>query len=303
MMFTKSVPFEFQRRPRSFQYTALFKATELRMFLCYTCPVLLLRLFSRHLFAYGHFMLLVAAMRILLSPSQPQDSIEFARHCLKGFVEYAPEIYGKTIHVYNVHSLIHLADDYHTFGSLDLVSSFPFESYMYFLKSYVKRPGQELEQVVKRIHEEQNSKNADVHICRPIENSDETVQFRGQHFDGPLGKYGDRTDIIQFSELIYLGRFFRLNSSNDVVYWNGKYCKICNILQVGPQIVSLVKSYKTIANVFSYPCKSSDLGICFVEKKLSCNLINVHVTEVVKCWVTEWNDKYNYVVKLLHEHK
>ena len=54
-------------------------------------------------------------------------------------------------------------------------------------------------------------------------------------------------------------------------------------------------------NVFRYPCDSTCVGIAFVEKSLSSHLVNVHISEVQKCWLTDWNTRYYYVVKLLHE--
>ena len=298
LMFSKSVPQEFQRRPRSFRFAPLFKATEFRMFLCYISPAVLLRIYPKKVFVYQHFMLLVVAIRILLSPSQPKDSVKFAQNCLRVFVEFAPNIYGKAIHVYNVHCLIHLVDDYEKYGALDNISSFPYESYLGMLKSYVKRPGQELEQVVKRLHEENN-----FILDGMSKITKETVKLNREHFNGPLGDYSDKPDVKQFSEVIYFGRVFRLNSRNSAVFWNGRYCKICNILQVGRQIVFLIKLFKGYIDVFKYPCKSSCVGICFVDRRISRQLINVHVSEVVKCWLTEWNDQFYYVVKLLHENK
>ena len=296
-MFSKSVPSEFQRRPRSFTFAGIFKATELRMFLCYTSPAVMLRIFKKVLI-YQHLMLLVSAMRILLSPAQSAECVTFARTCLQHFVKFVPKIYGKAFQVYNVHNLIHLADDYDRFGALDGISSFPYESFLYVLKSYVKRPGQELEQVVKRLHEEHNILHGET-----LEMAEKAVKLRGQHFNGPLGKYSEEEGVLQFSDLNYNGRFFRLNSSNNVVFWKtrNKYCEIVNILQVNCKVVLLVKVFKCCKDVFQYPCKSTYLGIAFVGKRLSSLLVNVHISEVEKCWATDWNSEYYYVVKLLHE--
>jgi len=50
------------------------------------------------------------------------------------------QLYGKIQLVYNVHSLIHLADDAKQHGALDHISSFPFESYLGRLKKPLHRP-------------------------------------------------------------------------------------------------------------------------------------------------------------------
>ena len=293
LMFSKSVPSEFQRKPRSFSFATLFKATELRMFLCYTSPAIMLRMFKK-VYIYQHFMLLVCAMRVLLSPAQSDESVTFARTCLESFVRFAPRIYGKSCHVYNVHNLVHLADDYKRFGPLDGISGFPFESFLFFLKSYVKRPGKELEQVVKRLHEENNMLQG--------ETLKKSVTLSGEHFNGPLGKYDGEADVIQFTEVMYHGQSFRLNSENSTVFWNNRFAKIVNILQVKCQIVLLIRVYTRNRNVFRYPCDSTCMGIAFVEKSTAPDLVNVHISEVQKCWLTDWNSNYYYVVKLLHGH-
>ena len=76
-----------------------------------------------------------------------------------------------------------------------------------------------------------------------------------------------------------------------------------NILEVNGKIVLLLRVFKYCKDVFKYPCNSTCIGIAFVEKSLSSPLVNVHISEVEKCWVTDWDSKYYYTVKLLHEHK
>ena len=168
-----------------------------------------------------------------------------------------------------------------------------FGLFLFFLKSYVKRPGKELEQVVKRLHEENN--------ILPGERSQEAVKLNEQHFNGPLGKYCEQVDVIQFTEVIYHGRCIRLNSANNIVLWKNRFGKVVNILQVKCQIVLLLRVFERCRNVFRYPCDSTCMGIAFVEKSAASDLVNVHISEVQKCWLTDWNSKYYYVVKLLHE--
>lgn len=296
--FAKSAPDEFQRKPRSFSFLPKFKATEIRMFLCYTSPAVLSRMFPKVVY-YQHFMLLVVAMRILLAPNQPAESVNFARLCLRNFVEASERYYDLKIYVYNYHSLVHLADDYETYGYLDRISSFPFESYLGKLKDLIKRSGKELEQVVNRLHEQQNI----LESCEIIENRSD-VKLNCLHFDGPLGMYDNRDEIVfQYSEITYRGRFFRLKSSNDVVCWKGCYCRIVNILQIGKNVYFLLKQFVDCKDVFFYPVRSSAVGIVYVGKSLKSPVFNVHVSEVEKCWFTEWNNNVDYVVKMLHEIK
>lgn len=62
-------------------------------------------------------------------------------------------LYGNDQLVYNVHSLIHLADDARKFGVLDTISSFKYESYLGQLKKLVRRPQQPCAQIVRRVLE------------------------------------------------------------------------------------------------------------------------------------------------------
>lgn len=85
---------------------------------------------------YRHFMLLSVAMRILLSPDLCFQFCEYADQLLKLFVENFAKIYGPEFIVFNVHSLIHLAQDARKYGPLDKISCFPFETFLGKLKRW-----------------------------------------------------------------------------------------------------------------------------------------------------------------------
>lgn len=55
---------------------------------------------------------------------------------------------------YNVHSLIHLADDVDKFGALDSFSAFKFENYLQKVKKMVKSSALPLPQIIRRVYEQ-----------------------------------------------------------------------------------------------------------------------------------------------------
>jgi hypothetical protein len=106
---------------------AFWKATELRLFLLYACIVVFPDILPKPF--YDNFLNLCLAMRILLSENQISN-VENARAMLKRFVNSSIKLYGLSFLSYNVHSLVHLPDDYIKSGPLDNVSCFCFESYL-----------------------------------------------------------------------------------------------------------------------------------------------------------------------------
>jgi hypothetical protein len=63
------------------------------------------------------------------------------------FVSQFGELYGEDHLVYNVHCLVHIADDVAILGRMDNFSAFPFESFLGKLKRLVRRPNSLLQQL------------------------------------------------------------------------------------------------------------------------------------------------------------
>lgn len=149
LSFRKRFPKEFSRKPRSLYEVEHWKATEFRTFLLYTGPVALKGILPPAKF--DHFMLLSVSLRILLSDNR--EWYVYAKALLVEFVRLTGSLYSRECLIYNVHSLIHIADDSMKFGSLNRISAFPFENFMQKLKRCIKGNVNPLAQVIRREHE------------------------------------------------------------------------------------------------------------------------------------------------------
>ena len=82
------------------------------------------------------------------------DMISYAKSLLKYYVSGVVAIYGRTYTSYNVHNLIHLADEVVNLNvDLNEISAFPFENYMQVIKKFVRSCNNPTAQIGKRVHE------------------------------------------------------------------------------------------------------------------------------------------------------
>ena len=144
-------PSDFSRKPRELKEIKRNKATEYRQLLLYTGPVAFKNVLSED--AYGHFMLFHVAMSLLIRKCTTIEQKKYCKELLKMFVSHSPKIYGTECLVYNMHGLLHLADDSKNYGCLDDFSGFCFENYLQKLKKIVRTPNRPLQQVIRRLGE------------------------------------------------------------------------------------------------------------------------------------------------------
>lgn len=156
-------PCDFQRSIRPLNDFAFFKGTEFRVFLLYSGPFVLRDIIAIE--KYNHFMLLHVGILLLCHIEFSKTKIKVADKILRQFVNATSFIYGRHHLTYNMHCLIHLAQDVQQFGNLDEFSAFAFESFMSVLKRLLKKPNQPLAQICNRIFELNNAKvlNSDRH--------------------------------------------------------------------------------------------------------------------------------------------
>ena len=265
--FKKWSPKEMARKPRSLEFLAFYKATEFRQFVLYTGIVALRNIIEDCM--YQHFLLLVCSMRILLNDSLAVEQNDCAREMLKVYVEHYSQLYTEASMTYNIHSLVHLADDAVYYKcSLDKLSAFPFESYLHTVKTYIRKPSNTIAQVIRRVSEEH---------CIPVENSE--LELRKEHRDGPLEENLD--GCRQFKELIHNNQVISVSRPDSCILYGDKVYIVCNILYRN-EVKLLAKSFRITQNLFSYPLPSKQFGIYKVSI-LNDELHVLNPYQVKKC--------------------
>ncbi|XP_043476331.1 uncharacterized protein LOC122507597 [Leptopilina heterotoma] len=137
-------------RPRPISEYRSWKAVEFRQFLLYTGPVILKGIIKDEMF--NNFLALHVATRILLSPKLVtiSENIDYVEKLLENFVKNFSIIYGEKFVSPNIHNLPHICNDVKKYGVLDNFSAFKFENHMSFIKRLIRKPNQELQQLVRR---------------------------------------------------------------------------------------------------------------------------------------------------------
>lgn len=151
------------------------------------------------------------AIRILLSPELVKDNnnnIDYADQMLHWFVMKSITLYGESIITYNVHSLVHLADDVRNHRQpFDRISAFPFENYLDKLKGLVHSGLMPIRQMVKRLDEHDKNR-------RPLLKMNPTQSIKS--LDMPSTKIHDNVYLLK--EGSYAGI--------DEVYKNSLYGRV-----------------------------------------------------------------------------
>ena len=114
--------------------------------LLYIGPVVLKNVLQNRI--YNHFLVFHVAIKILATEGLCKEFNQYAKELLHLFVGQAKELYGKEFLSYNVHNLIHLANDVDRFGHLDSFSAFPFENYLQQIKNLLWKHDKPLPQVL-----------------------------------------------------------------------------------------------------------------------------------------------------------
>lgn len=126
----------FARKPRPLPELPRWKATELRLDLLYICPVAYKPYLSNE--RYSHMMLLHVAIKLLLNKETCKIYTDYAESLLRLYVSTGALLYGAKYVTFNVHNLIHLANDVRKHGPLNDLSAFPFENKLQKMKNLLR---------------------------------------------------------------------------------------------------------------------------------------------------------------------
>lgn len=239
----KCIPKEFARLPRNLDEIDRWKATEFRLFLLYTGPVILKDLLPKNM--YVHLLCLSIGVRILSDNEYCLQLNEYADCLLRYFAKKFSVLYGLKYISYNVHNIIHLSKDVLELGPLDSFSAFEFENYMYTLKKKLKHSGCPLEQLTNRLSEE---------IL--LEENCESKSYPEFHYDKEQNIKS--VDFKEFSISLKVKDSCCLLTDDTVVI-------IDKINKNGNAVTFNGRKFLSTSAFFTTPCDSREFGISKVS--------------------------------------
>jgi len=291
-LINKCRPSEFARKMSPFSDYSSWKATECRQFLLYISVVVLKTTFSSSNL-FKHFCLLFCAARILTSRRSLAD-YELVENLLRRFVEESVQHYSENFCVYNVHSLIHLTEDFKNYGQLESISAFPFENYQGAIRRLLRGKYLPLSQLWKRIGEKEKGSRQQLKsdleentrpLIRATLKNRQSGGISGEHFSS-----------IRHSS----GVTFTLGQRGNVMrLFDGTVVCAENFILEGRTLWVIGRGYGKSDNFFEYPMPSSRVGVTSVQG-LSEFCCTWRVTEV-KCKVYLMPYKQRHVaIDMLH---
>ena len=287
-----TTPMEFQRKLSCFLQISKWKATEFRHFLLYVGPFALRNVCDKYM--YKLFMQLSTSVRILSSKDLVKcaSHLEYAKKLLISFVKNFQRFIGIEYCTYNIHSLVHIADDVIKFGNLENFSAFKFENHLRKLSDFIRPCGKQLQQLGRRLSERETLSYAifdQVHI----------VKFKKEYssFRTPLNLNHARF----FSHVTNECYTFQINGKDQFALTeDDRYCKIRAVCVIDEKI-SLIVSYFTLCEDYlTYPVSLKDLFNISKVDALSDEHCIIKLHQITKkCYPIKYEGNLN-LVPLIH---
>lgn len=278
------LPNEFCRKPRALQFLKRYKATQLRQLLLYTLPIITKDVLKTRY--YNHFLKLHIALRILCSKTLCLEFNHHAKMLLQEFVGEMPTLYAPHLMSYNIHCLLHLADDVYNFKSpLDDFSAFKFENFLQFVKKLPKCGYNVLEQINNRIFERLNINGS--------------ITFERHKISFRLKKDGSY-------KFIWLNNYkFSTKAPDNFMFCREekKMFKIYKIYHSNDSIVFNCKELKNLQSIYTESelnVDSINLGMMKCQKRKYKKIVTKQYSEnFVKVAHFKFNNEF-YYLSLLH---
>lgn len=275
LLIRKYTPIEFNRKPRSLNEMERWKASELRIFILYTGPIVLKDVLPK--LKYKHFLLLSCATRILCTQDfiLDEEFLEFAQKLMLNFIKHYPKIYKNTNVVYNIHMLQHIVQDVKNVGVLDSFSAFKYENALGKIKNNLRSGNLPLQQICNRIEEKALAKSSvkpgiDVlHVADNIKLKSGLV----------------KPNNLKNSAVLLL--------DGSVGFVDGYTA--CNEIAV-------IRKFSASQDIFKYPCDSQLLNVHSVNIKTKPRKVKVMKSEIkFKCFVMKIKSNF-YFFPMIDKH-
>jgi len=260
--------------PRKFQgglhHLSHWKASEMRLMMVYVGFVLLAEKDMFHSSVHYNFLLFAVAMRFLLFDGM-LDNMFIVSELLEDFLKTSIEIYGKGFVSYNIHSMIHLPEDYTRYGNLNTISAFPFESYLGTnVKGSVRSGYKPLHQIVEHI----TNKNEEVTNCKPTEFK---LQLKQLIMKDKAASYFKQ--IVLNEICIRAGKVG--DADNTIRLQDGSIVVVKSIRSDRSKVTLVVQKFVVQEPFFTSPLNSTAVGVYKVSK----------LDKEVQCSVDDYNGK------------
>ncbi|KAJ8687163.1 hypothetical protein QAD02_022957 [Eretmocerus hayati] len=283
----KWIPEEFsKKRVKDFGELGKWKATHGRFFLLYA-SIPLAHQFLPKRYA-EHISKLTCAIRILSDSDQYVINNAYADSLLREFIRDYKILYGEEYLVYNLHNLIHLAEEALQNGTLDSFSAFPFENFMRILKSFVRKPEGPLQQIHHCLKHRADFLRPEPVTAYPIETGRKLLNL-------PLGCSDG------FSKIIF--KDFQLSTSppNNVCILDDRTVVMIDFFgyKDGKRVI-IGKRVMQKKDVPLYPGPSSSQFMISIVSKPSLLYEAWPVTSIYRKAVTIVSNNTCYIIPLLH---
>lgn len=283
-------PREFARKPEDISKFSSFKATELRQILLYTGPALFRGIIDHTV--YLHFLILHYAVRLLINPDRSTQEITHAINLLAVYVSEAESIFGAAYLSYNVHCLLHLADDALKFGSLDMFSAFPYENNIMSFRSCFNKPHQHLQQIANRLAEDAFVSSFSGHQPSSSTYGPKTP-WRSDLFRDLPAKYR------QYKTIICRSWSLSVNNKDDTVILDDMSIAVVkNIVIIDEQMFIYVAKFLSKNHLYNDVIPNCPHTV-FICSRLSSDIIRIPIDKIIgKCFrMPYWHNTCSSVPK------